>query len=99
MVEGEYAPRAPETEVEREKKWRRPYEIIAGRVGLSADRLRRLLNTGRVEGRKERKKGRGYPWRWLTTVQSVEKYKSSLLTPREYGRRGGRPRKRKAAAA
>lgn len=84
--------------LEQEKVKPRPYEVVAQAVGMSADRLRRLLNTGRVEGEKLRKKGKGFPWRWETSVWAVERYKDSKKTPREYGRMGGRPRKRRAQA-
>lgn len=100
MVEGEYAPRPPEIAKKSEKeRGVLPISEVAKRVGLSTHRIRRLLNTGRVKGWKVRKDGRGYPWRWLTTRRAVEKYKSFLKSPREYGKRGGRPRKRKAAVA
>ena len=94
MSEQEGIPLPEEVRIEQEKVRRKPYEIIAQVVGMSADRLRRLLNTGRVQGEKLRKKGKGYPWRWVTSRQAVERYKASVKTPREYGKWGGRPRQR-----
>ncbi len=76
------------------ERWK-SYEFIAEKLGLSADRLRRLLNTKKVDGRKIRKTQRnpGFPFRWVTTERNVAKYLSSKLTPSEYGKKGGRPRK------
>lgn len=96
MTEGEYFPK-PQG-LEREKALGVPYEVIARAAGLSSHRLRRLLNTGKVEGEKLRKKGKGFPWHWVTTQQAVERYQASLKTPREYGMMGGRPRKTAQAA-
>jgi hypothetical protein len=98
MTEGEYFPKPEGVEPEKEER-QMPYEQVAGRFGLSADRLRRLLNTGRVQGEKLRKQGKGYPWRWVTSARAVGRYKTSVKTPREYGLLGGRPRKRVSAAA
>ena len=100
MAEGESIVRPEEIgkTAEQEKERRKPYEVVARAVGLSADRLRRLLNTGRVQGEKLRKKGKGYPWRWVTSARAVEQYKTSLKTPREYGLLGGRSRKAMQAA-
>ena len=98
MTEGEYFPKPEGIEREREER-KLPYEQVAGRLGLSADRLRRLLNTGKVAGEKLRKKGKGYPWRWVTSARAVGRYKASIKTPKEYGLLGGRPRKRTSVAA
>jgi len=69
----------------------------ARRVGRSRHRVRRLLNTGKIEGEKRRREGKqkGYPWIWLTTEKAVSAYFSSVLSPEEYGKRGGRPRKKR----
>jgi len=93
MVEGEQVSRPAEVKGERKRGLHLPYERVAEVVGLSADRLRRLLNTGKVEGEKQRKQGKGYPWRWTTSRQAVERYRASLKTAREYGMMGGRPKK------
>lgn len=99
MVEGEFVGTPEDVrKFEKEKEEPRPYEAVARSVGMSVDRLRRLLNTGRVEGEKLRKKGKGFPWHWVTTQRTVERYRASVRTPREYGRMGGRPRKAAQAA-
>ena len=98
MAEGEYFPKPEGIEPEKEEL-QMPYEQVAHRFGLSADRLRRLLNTGRVQGEKLRKQGKGYPWRWVTSAGAVGRYKASIKTPKEYGLLGGRPRRRASAAA
>ncbi len=94
MAEQEGIPIPREARVLKEKEKSKPYERVAEIVGISADRLRRLLNTGRVEGQKVRKKGKGYPWRWMTSRREVERYQASVKTPREYGLLGGRPKKK-----
>jgi len=73
---------------------------VARKVGRSTHRIRRLLNTGKIEGEKRRResKKKGFPWIWFTTEKAVSAHFSSVLTPREYGKRGGRPRKAAGAA-
>ncbi len=93
---------APAVEIEKipEKERWLPVSEAARLVGRSSHRIRRLLNTGKIEGEKQRRQGKtkGYPWIWQTTEAAVGKYFSSVLSPREYGKRGGRPRKAAAAA-
>lgn len=97
MEEGERLARAEaETGAEKEKRPTHYLRVVEalGRQGLkiSRDRLRRLLNTEVIEGEKRRRKGgRGYPEVWFTTAQAVKEYRKKLLTPQEYGRKGGRP--------
>ena len=98
MSEGEYFPKPEGIEPEKEEQML-PYEQVANRFGLSADRLRRLLNTGRVQGEKLRKQGKGYPWRWVTSARAVGRYKTSIKTPKEYGLLGGRPKRRRPGSA
>jgi len=80
--------------VPEKREWLSVAEV-ARRVKLSSHRLRRLLNTGKLQGEKRRREGsRGYPWVWYTTEEAVSAYLSSVLSPREYGKRGGRPSKK-----
>lgn len=101
MVEGELIARPEEIRrklEEKEKQWL-PYEQVAAEVGISIHRLRRLLNTKRVKGRKVRKEGRGYPWRWLTTEEAYKKYQASKKSFREYGLKGWGRKKQKMRRA
>ncbi len=84
-------------EKEKEKESFLPYKEVVRkfRGRLSWHRLRRLLNTERVRGEKRYRKGvRGYPWVWHTNAREVKKYLVSLKTPSEYGRMGGRGKKK-----
>lgn len=93
--EREFLPRAKEKLKQPEKERQLlPIKKVAKMVELSGHRIRRLLNTGKVEGKKVRRKsGKGYPFIWKTTAEEVKRYRESLLSPREYGKRGGRPKK------
>lgn len=67
---------------------------VAKLVDLSTHRIRRLLNSGRIQGEKLRRgRGKGFPWIWQTSVEEVRRYLSAKPSPSEYGKRGGRPRK------
>lgn len=66
-------------------------EELPEELRLSAVRLAELLKEGKIKGELRREgRGRG---KWYTTIIEIKKYKEGLLTPEEYGRRGGRPRK------
>ena len=100
MEQGEVQiPREERESAEALEKKPRHYKEVALHFGdrLSWHRLRRLLNTGKVEGKKVKRGDgeRGYPEFWQTTVGAVNRYFENLKTPQEYGRRGGRPVKEK----
>ena len=66
---------------------------------ISIDRLRRLLNTKKVDGRKVRKEGRGYPIIWETYEEAYRRYESKKKSFREWGLIGWKRKKRKMKKA
>lgn len=82
-----------EKESEKLLPYREVLKKFRGR--LSWHRVRRLLNTGKISGEKRYRKGsRGYPWVWHTNASEIKKYLMSLKTSKEYGRMGGRGKKK-----
>ena len=76
-------PESPDEELDR----MRPTAEVSEQAGLSAVRIRALINEGKVAG-ELRREGRG-PGKWYTTTRSVMDYRESLWTPQEWGRKGG----------
>jgi hypothetical protein len=103
MVEGELVvmPEVVSREKEREEKKLRPYQEVAKLINRSTHTVRSWLNRGFVEGVKRRRKdgGKGNPEIWWMTFEAAKKHVASIKTPSEYGKKGGRPRKKAAAAA
>lgn len=66
-------------------------EQLPDDLQLSTVRLAGLLKDGKIRGDLRREgRGRG---KWYTSIVEVKKYKDGLLSPGDYGRKGGRPRK------
>jgi hypothetical protein len=103
MVEGELVliPETVAREKEKEEKKLRPYQEVAKLINRSTHTVRSWLNRGLAEGVRRRRKdgGRGNPEMWWMSLEAAKKHLDSIKTPSEYGRRGGRPRKKAAASA
>src|SRR4030042_930096 len=88
MSEGEVDIR-PEQVVAPEREQWAPYERVAEMFKVSKHRLRRLLNTGVIEGEKKPvETSKGVRDKWFSTFEKVAVYfQQTKPTPSEAGRR------------
>ncbi len=68
---------------------------VAEQTGYSPVRLRALILEGKVNGVRGDRHPQGGPKRWFTTIEAVEKYRSDLPSPSDFGRKGAARRWKK----
>lgn len=67
-----------------------PISQLARITGYSGARLRALINDGKIDG-EIRRTPTGQPG-WFSSVEEVERYRSLLPDPEEFGKRGAQKR-------